>query len=247
MALDFTSLYPRAVNQLASVATVVPACGAVDDVVKAGIKAGAKGADEVAGAGAGRLDDVARKGAGNVDGPKPIAVADDSDQLGGAAEFAGEMALEFAPSAFESDAPAPESFVEVVSQPKYVSLAAEPDAWTRLRDSGEGAKQAPWIFDARPQGEGLVVGSEAIAFNELAATCWRLGTTCVFVGCGDDACANATRSVVERLEVAADMRVDAYTQAFVDERMLAAPQPAFVMFAGGSATRQFTLVRAKPL
>ena len=237
--------YARGVNEpfpvrkvvvLAVAALGTLACGAVDDVAKAGIKAGSKGAD-----------DVARKGAGNIDAPKPTAVADESDQLGGAVELAGEVALEFAPTAFESEAPVPTSFVELVQQPKYVNLIAEPDAWTRLRDSGEGAKQAPLIFDARPQAEGVLVDTQAIPFGELAATCWRLGTTCVFVGCDDDACAAATKSAFERLETSANMRVDEYTEALVDERMLMVPQPVFVMFVGGSATREFTLVRPKPM
>jgi hypothetical protein len=247
--------YTRAVHQASSVTKVLVlglatlgllACGAIDDIARAGIKAGARGADEAVGVGAGHVDDAARKGAGTIDDAKPGIVLEESDRLDGAVELAGEFALELVPNAFESDAPTPTSFVELVSQPKYVNLVSEPAAWTRLRDSGEAAKDAPWIFDARPQGDGVLVDSQAIPFGELAATCWRLGTTCVFVGCGDDACSAATRSVFDSMEVQADMRVDEYTETLIDTRMTTAPQPPFVMFVGGSATREYTLVRLKP-
>jgi hypothetical protein len=219
-------------------------CGAIDDIARAGIKAGARGADEAVGAGAGHLDDAARKGAGKIDDAKPAAALEEGDRLDGAVELAGEFALELVPTAFESDAPTPTSFVEFVSQPKYVSLVDEPTAWTRSSDSSEAAKDAPWIFDARPRGDGVLVDNEVIPFGVLAATCWRLGTTCVFIGCADDACSAATRSVFDGMQVQAGMRVDAYTEALIDTRMTTAPQPAFAMFVGGSATRQYTLVRA---
>jgi hypothetical protein len=221
------------------------ACGAIDDIARAGIKAGARGTDEVVGAGAGHLDDAARKSAGKIDDVKPAVALEESDRLEGAVELAGEFALELAPAAFESDAPTPTSFVELVSQPKYVNLVSDPAAWTRLRDSSDAVKDAPWIFDARPQGDGVLVDNQVIAFDVLAATCWRLGTTCVFVGCSDDACSAATRSVFDAMQVQADMRVDAYTETLIDTRMTTAPQPSFMMFVGGSAAREYTLVRTK--
>jgi hypothetical protein len=90
--------------------------------------------------------------------------------------------------AFESDAPTPTGFLAYILDPTYRNLVTEPGTWASFRASGEASKHAPWVFDVRPQGEGVLVDNQVIPFGELAASCWQLGTTCIFVGCEDDAC-----------------------------------------------------------
>jgi hypothetical protein len=65
----------------------------------------------------------------------------------------------------------------------------------------------------------------------------------VFVGCDDDECSTATRDVFDRSKPQFKQRVDAYAPMLVDMRIKAAPQPVFVLTAGGSPKREFTLVR----
>lgn len=217
------------------------ACNKLDDIARAGMKAGARGSGEAAQAGAGQIDDAARKV--NLDDAKAGIPADEAGRLEEAINTGAELLFDVTVSAFESDAPAPASFVERV-QPKYASLVTEPPAWARL-SGGEGADSAPWVFDVRPDAQGVLVDGKAIAYRELAAACWRLGTTCVFVGCADEACSKTTRAVFDAVAAPPDMAVDAYTQDLVDTRLGSTPPPVFVMYAGGSATREFTTVLPK--
>jgi hypothetical protein len=221
----------------------------VDDVTRVGA---VNGLDDAARNGAGHIDETARPPVHGVDygprksrgmAPQPMMATDDGIRAEQVAEFTADVAFEFVPTEFESDAATPTSFVENVYRPKYVDLTTEPTTWARLTEAGEDAYRAPWIFNARTRDDAVLVGSQAIPLDELAAACWQVGTTCIVVGCNDDDCSSATRGVFDRSESRASDRVDVYAAKLVEARIDTFPQPVFIVTVGGSPKREFTLVR----